>query len=216
MDNKAITMASTKNTVVPLENCKRYSRSEQCYLEIPQPNVVRRYNEFMGGVDLLNRLIACYRSKHRTKKWPVRVFEHFMDSAVVNGWIQYRQDCVILNVKKNDILDLAGFKMRIAECLIKGFLNTDQSSDDDTADEKYDSPVQQQRTAGRPGRVPLPIPEVAQKNARHLPKAMEIKEAQRCRNPGCTKRTRVKCISCNIFLCVVKERHCFIHFHNKN
>ena len=24
------------------------------------------------------------------RKWPVRVFEHFMDSAVVNGWIQYR------------------------------------------------------------------------------------------------------------------------------
>ena len=209
MDNKAITMASSKHSVNPIHQCKRYSKSDKRYLNIPQPNVVKHYNQFMGGVDLLNRQIASYRSYHKTNKWPVRVFEHFMDCAVVNSWNQYRKDCDILKVKKNDILDLIAFKMRVAEALIKGIVTTESESEDET----FEPPVQK-KTPGRPGRVPLPPPEVAKSKALHLPKAMEIKEAQRCRNPGCAKRTRVKCISCNIFLCVVKERHCFIEFHS--
>lgn len=60
MDNKAITMASSAQTVNPIHQCRRYSKSDQRYLNIPQP--VKHYNYFMGGVDLLNRLIAAYRS----------------------------------------------------------------------------------------------------------------------------------------------------------
>lgn len=209
MDNKAITMASSAHTINPIHQCRRYSRPDQQYLNIPQPDVVKRYNEFMGGVDLLNRLVAAYRCYHKTKKWPIRVFEHFMDCAVVNSWNQYRKDCEILKAKKIDILDLIGFKMRIAEALIKGISTAESESDDEPFE-----PVMRKKLPGRPGRVSLPPPEVAKSKALHLPKAMEIKEAQRCRNPDCTRRTRVKCISCNIFLCVVKDRDCFIEFHS--
>lgn len=38
--------------------------------------------------------------------------------------------------------------------------------------------------------VPLPSPEVAKSNVLHLPKAKNIKEAQRCRHPECYGRTR--------------------------
>ncbi|XP_050303757.1 piggyBac transposable element-derived protein 3-like [Anthonomus grandis grandis] len=60
MDNKAITMASSAHSINPIHQCRRYSRPDLQYLNVPQPDVVRRYNEFMEGVDLL-----CY---HKTKK----------------------------------------------------------------------------------------------------------------------------------------------------
>ena len=100
MDNKAITVASTIHSVQPIHHCKRYSRPDQRYVEISQPVAVKYYNENMGRVDVANRMIAAYRSYHKTRKWPVRVFEHFMDSAAVNCWFQYRQDCQDLGVSK--------------------------------------------------------------------------------------------------------------------
>lgn len=49
MDNKAVTMASTTHTVEPVAQYKRYSRSEQEYVDVSQPSVIRYYNVNLGG-----------------------------------------------------------------------------------------------------------------------------------------------------------------------
>ena len=45
----------------------------------------------MDGVDLAERMVSLYRMKARTNKWPVRVVMHFLDCAVSNAWILYRE-----------------------------------------------------------------------------------------------------------------------------
>lgn len=81
MDNRSVILASTKHDPKITGTVKRYSKSDRAYIDVPLPEMIKEYN---GVVDLLNRLIAYYRSYHRTKKWTVRLFEHFMDMTVVN------------------------------------------------------------------------------------------------------------------------------------
>ncbi|KAH9359624.1 hypothetical protein HPB48_021613 [Haemaphysalis longicornis] len=73
----------------------------------------------MGGVDLVDRYVSYYRTEDPYKKWTVRVFAHFLDLAVANSWIEYRNDCKLMDVAAKDMLDQFEFKNRIAETLIR-------------------------------------------------------------------------------------------------
>lgn len=42
----------------------------------------------------------------------------------------------------------------------------------------------------------------------HFPKFIESNNASRCRNSGCTSRTRTMCTKCNLYLCV-NGNNCF-------
>lgn len=72
VDNKVITMASTRHGPEPFTPARRYARADRAYVQVQMPDVVSQYNVNMGGVDLHNRMLAHYRSYHRTNKWPVR------------------------------------------------------------------------------------------------------------------------------------------------
>ncbi|XP_064475469.1 piggyBac transposable element-derived protein 2-like [Ornithodoros turicata] len=94
--------------------CKCWSSDANGKVDVPQPAAVKQYNSNMGGVNLIDCFMAFYRIKIRTKKWTVRVYAHFLDLAVCNGWIQYKQDCAAHRMLKKDILDLLEFKVTIA------------------------------------------------------------------------------------------------------
>lgn len=177
---------------------RRYYRADRQYIEVQIPNVLRQYNINMGGVDLHNRMLTCYRSYHRTTKWPVRFIEHFLDMACVNSWIIYKGDCFTKNVRKQDIIDLHFFKMCLANNFLVSLLIIGRTqktlSDSDTDSEEEERPPRK-RQAGRPGKVSLPLHDQRTKQALHLPKAMDLGTAQRCQNPGCSGRTRVMCVS---------------------
>lgn len=72
----------------------------------------------MGGVDLNDRFTAYYRTKIRTKKWTVRVYAHFLDPAVCNGWVEYQEHRAQHGMPRKEVLDLLDFKLQIAESLI--------------------------------------------------------------------------------------------------
>lgn len=118
----------------------------------------------MGAVDLVNGMRTIYRSYHKTK-WLVRIFEHFMDCAAVNFWLQYRDDCLDFEVRKNNILDLITFKMGAAECLIGGV----GPEEYDGHDNKDPPSPGSSKTPSRSGTILLSFREVARQNAAHLP-----------------------------------------------
>lgn len=60
-----------------------YKRKEMTFVVCP--NIVTVYNKSMGGVDLLDSLIALYHTKIRSKKWYHRVTFHILDLTVVQG-----------------------------------------------------------------------------------------------------------------------------------
>lgn len=60
----------------------------------------------MGGVDLMDRMIAHYPHGFKSKKWYFRVFFHLLNMSIVNSWILYR--------KTYNNMPLVTFKAHIA------------------------------------------------------------------------------------------------------
>ncbi len=87
--------------------------------KVPCPAVVKEYNKNMGGVDLLDSLLALYRIKIRSKKWYHRLVFHLLDMIIVTTWLLYRRDCEGTGMRKNEHMKLYTFKSYIAEALCK-------------------------------------------------------------------------------------------------
>lgn len=59
--------------------------------EVPIPSTVYSYNRFMSGVDRSDQLIMNYNVLRQTKKYWKTLFLHFIDIAVVNSYILYKE-----------------------------------------------------------------------------------------------------------------------------
>jgi hypothetical protein len=70
----------------PLANCSSYSRQLKKYLNVPQPDIVKKYNSNMGGVDRLDQNINHHRIKIGGKKWYYPILTWLLDTAVQNSW----------------------------------------------------------------------------------------------------------------------------------
>lgn len=58
---------------------------------IPQPSIVQLYNTTMGGTDSFDQRLAYYRPSLKTKRYPPRIFTHFLNASVVNAFIIHKQ-----------------------------------------------------------------------------------------------------------------------------
>lgn len=85
-DKKVVTMVSNVYGTYPVKSAKRFSFAEKRKIDIPQPNVNYEYNSHMGGVDLLDEHISCYRIGFRGKKWYTSIVMWMIDLAIVNAW----------------------------------------------------------------------------------------------------------------------------------
>ena len=115
--NSAVILASSFAGVEPTDYVRGWSVAEKKFSMICYSACVLIYTEFMGGVDKLDGLISYYRIRRKTKKWPLLVFYHFVDFALTNSWLEYR-DIEILNVNKK-YLDLLLFRNEVADALLK-------------------------------------------------------------------------------------------------
>ncbi|CAH2097926.1 unnamed protein product [Euphydryas editha] len=68
-DSKPIYVASTDAAVQPLGTCRRWSKQNENYIEVPQPVAIKNYNKYMGGIDLLDRIIGknCFFDYHTSQ-----------------------------------------------------------------------------------------------------------------------------------------------------
>ncbi|KAL3217213.1 hypothetical protein MRX96_006114 [Rhipicephalus microplus] len=83
-------------------------------VSIPRPAIVGIYNECMGGVDLMDMLVALYRIHVRSKKWYRRLFFYLLDVAVVNCWLLYHRDATVASMPCKHQMTLLTFKADIA------------------------------------------------------------------------------------------------------
>ena len=54
--------------------------------QIGVPEMIEAYNDNMGGVDLLDNMVACYRVPYRKKKWWFNIFIWSLNVSAVNAW----------------------------------------------------------------------------------------------------------------------------------
>ncbi|XP_031358741.1 piggyBac transposable element-derived protein 3-like isoform X1 [Photinus pyralis] len=205
-DNKAVLTASNFVGIGVADVCRRWDKTRKEYVQVPRPEAIRRYNSNMGGVDKLDFLLSLYRSYVRSKKWTVRMITHAIDLALVNSWLEYRTQAILLGLPKKDILDLLGFRMEVAESLIY----TRRAP-------KRGRPSEQIENRVIRGKKKVEIrPTNAQRFDKydHLPQYDDKKEASRCKNQDCKSRTHIYCQKCKVHLCILKGRNCFSKFHS--
>ena len=182
------------------------------------PACVQVYNEFMGGVDKLDSLISYYRIRGKTKKWPLRVIYHFVDFALANSWLEYR-DIEILNGNRK-FHDLLSFRSKVADALLKAKLDPPSieaaipvgrprfciASSDESENLQTGNRLLTKRLR--------PNSDVRFDQFRHFPTAIDAL-GQRCKMESCHRRSRIKCEKFDVFLCLTKKRNCFKAFHIK-
>ena len=85
LDNKAVTLLLTYAGWDP--KIKQHT-------EVDRPAVIREFNKFMGGIDLMDSYLAKYR------RWYMYLFWHSLMIAIVNAWLLYRRDCESLQLPR--------------------------------------------------------------------------------------------------------------------
>lgn len=206
-DSRGVTIVSMFGSAEPLGHCKRYDRKRKETCDVPQPAVVKTYNSFIGGVDLLDGLMAYYRIFLKSKKFYLRFFFHFADMALVSSWLMYRRDCDALAVPKKEQLDLLMFKASVASCLCEQ--NKDLSRKRGRPSLSVDAEIEKKKKRGPVATTPHR--EVRQDSVGHWPEVAQ--KRQRCKMPGCTGQPVSFCTKCKTHLCISKKSNCFISFH---
>ena len=159
------------------------------------PKMAKDYNSHMGFVDKADMLKSFYEISRKSKKWWHRIFWHFVDVTVVNSFIVYKQ---LFPDKK---VSLTNFRLSVADHLIEVPILFKQR--------------------GRPSLKPLlirqkpKVPDVARTGkVAHLP---GIRNARRrgahCSTKAIEKRTKFYCLTCQVPLCIQKQKNCFQEFH---
>ncbi|XP_064597896.1 piggyBac transposable element-derived protein 3-like [Liolophura sinensis] len=118
LDNGVVTLESTMAGDQPRDQVRRWSESAKTHIFIDRPYAVQVYNDYMGGVDKLDFLISLYRINAKTRKWPVRMIFHFLDFALANAWLEYRNFEVEHGTPKRQVLDLLSFRSEVGQALI--------------------------------------------------------------------------------------------------
>ena len=94
MDNKPVYTISTYAGALLEDEVNCYDRSKKqriMRITITRQYSIQQYNIFMGGVDLMDRMVAHYPHGFKNKNWYLRVFFHFVSMALENAWILYEK-----------------------------------------------------------------------------------------------------------------------------
>ncbi|XP_046392264.1 piggyBac transposable element-derived protein 3-like [Ischnura elegans] len=208
-DNKSVVLASNFVGVEEMDEVRRWNKKQKKFEQVARPAVVRYYNHSMGGVDKLNQLISFYRIHIKSKKWTLRMLFHAIDIAVVNSWLEYKQDNAAASTPRTEVLDLLHFRLYLANSLI----SANKIAEKNKRGRPSSSPKQEAVT--KKNKVESrPYQETQKDLVDHFPEYDDIKEATRCKAIGCRGKTHVFCVKCNVNLCFVKGRNSFELFHH--
>ena len=118
-NNSIVKMMSTVHAHEPIQLARRFTKGVSGPVGLTQPLVIKKYNEGMGGVDLMDRLIGSYRPRVSAKKWWWTLFLNVLNVSISAAWrlweicnpkekkthIQFRRHiALILLVSGNDAL----------------------------------------------------------------------------------------------------------------
>lgn len=189
MDRKPVCFLSSVHSPRNVSKVLRRQRNGT-RIEVGCPEVVKVYNETMGGVDKFDQLRECYAVGRRSVKWWHRIFYYLLDLAIVNSFIMWKMKQA--NPSNCHQLD---FRINLARQLIGGFSS--------------------RKSRGRP---PNFIKQALPDSVRlanvgcHMPERND--NYRRCKM--CSKgrksqqRTRFVCSFCKVPLCI---HPCFVKFH---
>ena len=191
------TMHNTSASVV-------MKRSKGCHEKrpLPCPTIIIDYNQYMGGVDLMDQHLSYYSlTTRRTLKWWKKVFWRLVDISIVNAWIIFHH-----NNADSDVKSHREFRLKLVEELVQPLLDLQASTN---------CP---KHLVGTKGRQPV------SDDKRLMGKHFAYKSSKRGRCCVCShkipagsmkrkdKKTQNYCKKCEVHLCVGM---CFELYHTR-
>ena len=209
-DNNVVNVVFTFFGMGNIGKVKRWRKKNKAYIDVDRPEIIKYYNDFMGRVDLMGRLISYYSMTFRTKRWSTRVILYLLSMSLVNSWIEYRERELKKGVSHKLVMDLLSFREELADSLCKSEVSPARFRGRPSMRSLLNyTPIPRKKT---PASV-LPTVEVRHDGFDHWPEAMLLKSAQTCRLEHCGKSGRIRCQKCNVYLCLTSDRNCFHAFH---
>ncbi|CAF1660588.1 unnamed protein product, partial [Adineta ricciae] len=208
-DNNVVNVLSTLSGCESKDLVKRWSSSEKKHLQVERPNVIKNYNQYMGGVDLCDMLVSLYRINIRSKKYYMKILFHLIDLSIVNGWLLYRRHCSQFRLPKNEIISLLQFRIKVAEALLRPIIPerpSNRGRPSKSLQSKDNNPSKKPRVAS----VPLPPSSVRFDGFNHWP---VFTSQGRCSYPECNGRSSFTCSKCQLRLCLTSRKNCFKAYH---
>lgn len=90
-DNRCIQFLSNYHDPDHISTCSRKTK-DRSKIIIQCPQAVKDYNQHMGYIDHADMLKSCYQINRKSRKWWHRIFFHFVDVAVCNSFILFKQE----------------------------------------------------------------------------------------------------------------------------
>ena len=88
-DNKSVNLVSSFAGVEPTHSVTRYDQSQRKKVQVTQPDIVRVYNQYMGGMNKLDMTCTLYKPSLITRRWYIYIWLHSILIAAVNAWLRY-------------------------------------------------------------------------------------------------------------------------------
>ncbi|KAM7282123.1 piggyBac transposable element-derived protein 3 [Ixodes scapularis] len=208
-DNNCVTIASNFVGIGEQKEVSRWDKEKKQHILVKQPEVIKKYNQSMGGVDKLDFLLSLYRIKIRSRKWTLRVLFHFVDIAICNAWLEYLRDNE--GIPRTKLMDLMHFRLQVAEGLIKAVPNARKRGRPSL--ENLDLQAAEATKVLKKPRMSRPCADSRYDCVDHWPEARNQAKPSRCKLENCKGRSRIFCKKCAVPLCLTKERNCFFRFH---
>ncbi|XP_008181183.1 piggyBac transposable element-derived protein 4-like [Acyrthosiphon pisum] len=118
--SKPVTLISNMHNAA--EHCvvlRRNSRGEK--VPVSCPTGISDYNKYMGGVDKFDQYIAAYTISQKSRRWWIKLFYYFIDTAIVNSYILYilyKESC---NKAKNKYVSQLDYRSMLTDTLVNNF-----------------------------------------------------------------------------------------------
>ncbi|XP_043075622.1 uncharacterized protein LOC122324917 [Puntigrus tetrazona] len=191
---------------------------------IPVPSAVKDYSKNMGNVNLSDSLIEYYNILHKSTKWYKTFFFHFLDIAVVNGFILHQE---LAKAQNKVPLSHKVFRETLVSELARAgrSKNPSAAKDPSTSDtlvsttnvahvpstptETIDTPSDTESSPpASPAQTDRCYPEYFGSDATHGRRVCVM-----CKLQGNKVKTPIYCSHCKVALCFVSSRNCFKKWH---
>ncbi|XP_058252281.1 uncharacterized protein LOC131357349 isoform X3 [Hemibagrus wyckioides] len=177
-------------------------------------SLVSGFEKAIKAANLNRDLRSLYRTPCTSPSpsaWPQSVLWDLIDLALVNSWLQYKQEQTHLS----EPLSLMAFRLEVSKALI----HSSNIAVQDSSPPYLPPPVRPGSNAstGHSDVFETPLPEAATRydGLGHWPEQLSEGEEARCRFGGCQQMSRVRCLKCCVFLCISRNHNCFLKFHSQ-
>lgn len=193
-DNRDVFVCSNFIPPMQVTSVKRREAGSGSKIDVKCPMIIKKYNQYMGGVDLMDQNKETYGLDRKSKaKYYLRILFDFMDIAISNSFIVYEQ---LNKEQKTSSLSRLDFKRYVAKGLVGQFTNRKKEPN----------------TGVKRGAVKRSYEEAMSTNKHQLTKTDKCARCAVCPRNKDRKAGNI-CTECNLYFCYTNERDCFAKYH---